>query len=338
MNVRDACYALAKDVIQHPDRRTIQKIITALSAATLDNSDRSHFGYLARKQQAQFLGFLLVDREREGVFKNVPPPVPPLEPDERLLLAAAHENLLMIDERCLEAGTDLPEEIRVLLDSYGHHRYAAMGHASRISLFGSGSLEDVATAFASHPGWSAIRQGLRAAKVDDAAMRSIAGLVLGVEKALREAGPLVLPDAIAEIYRALVQRPEVKPPFQVAFGIVSIRTSLESVNQMTYQAVLQDRLAILSDENLIQYGGGRRHLAGIGHEVTYQPSAAASYIEPGDVCLLRPDQSLTDSATPCLAGGVRFSMSQDFGSEFHAELWELDDSLNRYGPLLRMVT
>lgn len=338
MNVRDACYALAKDVIQQPDRQAIQKIITALSVATPDNPNRSHFGYLARKQQAQFLGFLLVDREREGIFKNVPPPVPPLEPDERILLAAAHENLLMIDERCLEAGTELPEGIRVLLEPYGHHRYAAMGHASRIRLFGSNSLEDVATTFAAHPGWSVLKQGLHAAKVDDAAMRSIAGLVYGVEKALSEAGPLVLPDAISEIYRALVQRPEVKPPFQAAFGIVSIRASLASVNQMTYQAVMQDRLAIFSDENLIQYGGGHRHLAGIGHAVTYQPSAAASFIEPGDVCLLRPDQSVSDSAALCLAGGVRFSMSKDFGSEFHAELWELDDSLNRYGPLLKMVT
>lgn len=97
MSIKDSAYAAAKVVKGLPERTTVCQVLRSLDEVGHPGSvsDRSQLGYFARRTHAQFLGYLLVDQERDKV-SELPVPIPPLQSDERSLLHRCHMTMLEI--------------------------------------------------------------------------------------------------------------------------------------------------------------------------------------------------------------------------------------------------
>lgn len=340
MSIKDSAYQLAKAVKISDDREKLRGVLGSLlyNKGINDLNDRSHFGYLARQQQLQFFGYLLVDLDRAMNPTQGPLAIPELEAEERSLLAAAHETWDHLGKACLKPVTAISPDLRILVDLYSRYNYQTGNHRNKINLIPKNALNRTVQNFSTHPAIAILNSALERLKgqgqpFDFKANRD---LILQFEKDLKSAGPIKSPPNLHKMFQLGRQSEVLGHFFQVMFSIISIKASLDNLRQILYQAVLSDRLAVLSQDNVFDVSGENRNLATSGEVISYQPDDKAFLIEPNDIVLVKIQTDVIQIDTLCLTGGISLSFSRDLGNSVKAELWELDDSLNPYEGLLQM--
>jgi hypothetical protein len=87
----------------------------------------------------------------------------------------------------------------------------------------------------------------------------------------------------------------------------------------------------------MQFTGGSRNSVADSHKIAFQLSEQAGLVNPSELVLLKCDFGGLKLDNLCKTGGTRISMSAEAGTYMEVELWELDDHLNPYAPLLNSL-
>lgn len=278
---------------------------------------------------------------RDKLFKNHPFPIPNLANDERLLLASAHENLLALNKECIDAvmKKGLSTSIGHALDPYGDENYISMDHAARVKLFSEGDIRLTKDAYLLNPAIDAAKDALIALKRSEPPfdVKQWTEFTKVLEEQLLRVGPMDNPDIVEEATNAGRQNEGFKQWLRLSVSCLSLKASLTSLDQLVFQAIKQDKLALLNEENIIEIRGGGFNLVTRNHQIVYQLSPQAGFIEPKEVVLIKCSVNGMNINSLCKTGSTKISMSADLGNYMEAEFWELDDFLNPYGNLFNVV-
>ena len=128
MSILGEAYKLCKAVQESPSRAMVKNLLESLNSVPQHDlnteQDRSHFGYIARQANAQILGYLMVDQERDKLNQGpYPVRVPPLKDDERRILSGVHGKIADLNKRCTLPIIDNLPEYAKLIDPYNQYNY-----------------------------------------------------------------------------------------------------------------------------------------------------------------------------------------------------------------------
>ena len=93
MSLKNITFNLCKEIKKLDWRNSIKNLIFNLNHrnSSGNGQDRSQFGYLARNQYIQFLGYLNINERRSELEKqNMPYQIPELLENEKELIQKAH--------------------------------------------------------------------------------------------------------------------------------------------------------------------------------------------------------------------------------------------------------
>jgi len=101
-----------------------------------------------------------------------------------------------------------------------------------------------------------------------------------------------------------------------------------------FQATLDDKLPVLSEDNIIRVRGPAQHLVGEGLSVTYQPSERVDLVRPGEFLLVKCLALPTQVDAFCRVEQTQLQFFRGFGNTVDVELRVTDENLNPFGSLL----
>lgn len=338
MSIRASAYEFCKAVMKASLRTELREIVDSLNRASggpENRTNRSHFGYVARKQRAQFLGYLLVDQARDSLSRRTPGwPIPPLQGEERRLLAIAHGQILQVNQQCIAPLAEaLPTRVKAV-DPYSRFPQVPFADAREVSFVDQRAVSAMANSFHEHPAIEIALQGIGLVQ-EQASEDEYAKAVFDLTECLLHKGPLDAPEQFTEIaYRDSASSPRRTIARQLA-ALMSIRSSLRTLDQLVYQAVLSDKLSLLSDDNVINIAGPIRHPAGQGIRVVYQPSEEAQLIEKMQLLLVKCSRPTAPLEELVRAESVEVEVSQGLGEAVTVEFRVINENLNPFGPTIK---
>lgn len=331
--LRAVAYAACKSVRAWDGRSEFGEVIRSLTISTgkpMSPDDRSMFGYVARKQHAQVAGYLATDEYRDRLAGQPFGPPPPLATHERNLLAGVHAEFLRLNDACIDRVFPTGHAARTILDPYNSLAPVSVAEAAPLIMFDEVTVRSVANAFELHPGLAIVR-GLNVPEGTEDADRMFEA-TQSLERHLQHAGPLETPD---DVFRVLVERntPQHQMMKLIA-AFMNLRVALGVLDQLVYQALLRDRLPVLSLDNTIAVDKAVHHGAGGGWQLLCLHDEATASVECGGLVLLSGLPSV--GGTSQLGSVVRIttSMGGDIGPTLELELREIDENLSPYGGLL----
>lgn len=335
MSIKSAAYQLVKAVQRSPLRDELRGIIRSLNVTTdaerEAGRDRSQFGYHARKQRIQLLGYLVVDAQRE----RLPFPLPYLDQHEKNLIGAFQREILDLNSRCMHLllkDTAIPP---AALDPYNQYRYAVPDRLEGVQFLSESELDAMVAEFAGHGGIAQARRTLPPhlsqipeRRYFEDVLRLVAGL---------EAGGVH--DAPDELVRVALHSPAnavERTALQHVAAVASVRASLQVLDQMLYQGLMDDRLPVINEDNLIKVVQRNSNVIGNGLTVVHVMDEKVGHVEPVDLILVLGEVFNSDHSFLGIAHGCRFSFSHDMGTTGEISMRLLDDDLNPYPGLIEV--
>jgi len=334
MDIRENAYLLCKSVWVSPVRDRARATISGLNrvkdGALSHSIDRGHFAYVARQQSAQFLGYLVVDQRPNELDPGLSAA---LTSEERDLLSACHKQMRDLNARCLAPLVDRLPAALSALDPYGGFPYELPAEVRCVELMPDSAMTCMAASFAGHP---AIEAALSSAAARQGAVvpQEYGKAVWAFTQELLRAGPLEAP-RFASLLRTHSRASKERVLVRHYCSLASVRASVAILDQLVYQAVLEQKLLCLGERHIIRVEM-QTHMGGKGLRVVYQPAEAEDLPEPGNVVLVQipaqPGVSL-----PVTVERLNVEVSRDFGETVEIAGREIDVNLNPYAPLLAHV-
>jgi hypothetical protein len=116
-------------------------------------------------------------------------------------------------------------------------------------------------------------------------------------------------------------------------AFICLRASLTVLNELIFRALLTEKLPVISDENIIQFGSLTSHFCSQGLSCTCQPD---ENIDPFTLGLVLVKCSFLEFPVDlCRTESIHFQMSDDIGDVAELKLRLIDDNLNPFDGLLR---
>ena len=336
MTLKQSAYGLTTAINKAEDRVKLRDLIHSLNRVD-EQRDRSNFGYLARKQHLQFLGFLLVDFQRSTNPKASLLPIPEIDLSEIELLVAAHESFMELSNACLAPVANLLPNPLILVDTYTRYGYKSGGYSKEINLLTEPALQQVVESFHNHPAIGLLIESVTNLIAHDQAFDfdGNRNLILQLEKELKLVGPTKTPDILHKMFLSGRQSEVYRHSYNIMSSILSIKNSLDVLRQLLFQAVLMDKLPVLNNENVFDVSGGRTNLARY-HVSSFQIDHQIWFVQPTEVVFANINADAYQIKDLCLMGAMQMSLSIETGNTMSAEFWELDGNLNPYPGLLKM--
>ena len=115
---------------------------------------------------------------------------------------------------------------------------------------------------------------------------------------------------------------------RIVFGhlaaLTVIRSSLGVLDQLVFQAVMRDRLAVRDRDNVIKEPEVTQNLVGTGAALVYQPSEKAAFLEINEVILVKLGSVLDFLDGPYTVEPKTVNISQETGQRFSVDLRKID--------------
>ncbi len=338
MNIRQASYNMCKKLISSDSREELQKVLRSYIFPKKDeikHPGTRDFGYLARTQHLQALGFLLLERNREAIAQApFPTTIPQLEESERILLWSFHQFLLALNRACvIPLCENLPQLSRII-SPYSNYDYEYQIDADPIPFIDDDVIGTLTQPFHDHVGITVALQsqdlvgdGLE----EDQYRKGFDEVSTFLSEQRRKERPEELNDLIFRVPGDHPQRAYMRH----IVALLSIRTSLLNLNQICYQAIMDNHLPVLNQDAVYAISGIHMGILGKETKISYQLPQSLILIEPGDLILLKLDYSGLNSSELCMVLAHSFSHSQDFGLRNDLEITLLDEDLSSLGNLMR---
>ena len=282
MTIQKAAYDTCKAIVGAPARPTLEKVIH-----NLNRGERSLFGYFARHQRNQFLGYLLVDQERDRLTSAPTPHViPTLSDAEQAALLSGHSQLSNLNMRALEPLLTTFPQVAQATDPYGLALPLRVGLDHTNPPFPVIAFETMAKAFHAHPALK-IATETPPALLTTSTPTQLRAQVEAFAKSVRRDGPGKTPSELSDFVTLTPMTSPARAPLRLLAALMTLRASLCVLNQMLFQAVQSNRPPILDRDNIAGIKDLGLSLVGNGVSVTFQPGSDTLIIEPGDLMLLK---------------------------------------------------
>lgn len=331
MTLERAVNALCKDVVANsPLRKRLNAALREFRSH--ENADlglaerRQQIEYQSSKVSAQFLGWLLLDQVPPT--EALPVTAAALTADERDMFGTAHRQLLMLNRKCVAKLIERFPNCREVLDVYSQYVELPIpsGEGKEL-LFSDRSAENVISAFSEHADVA------RAALLPFSFIlrfppHDIMEMVRTTEQRLQKAGVFAAPDDLEQIERKYTRDAPLRQLTRFSVALCGIRASLMSLNQMVYQAVLNDKPPIFDDRLIFGVEQIVTHRAGTGLRLKCQ---FFPFIDYRDVVLLKPIGEDQPFGGWAVIWGSQFEVSEEFGAMMDVRLRLLNSDLSPYG-------
>lgn len=335
MNIKTETYNMCKEIKKIELRNRVRGLIDELNISSKKNkgasNDRSEYGYIARNQNAQFMGYLLVDEKREEIEKNSPSKVPEIELEEKELLKKAHYIIKYLNVKLTHSIVERVPHLKSTLNPYSQFSYPEftidITQIIDISTFDS-LIEAVSNCnviknINNTP--NKLTQNIPSEKYLDP--------VLAFIKKIERYGVHNTP----EDFKDLNFREDSSEYIlnKLLFSLMSFRKILENINQLIYQAFFMDKLVVLNDNNIINILENNTHMIGQGLTILIQPIGREIFTNSRDIILVRHNFSNINEL--CVVEGETISFNIELGNQIEFKLRTVDDNLNPYFGLINNI-
>lgn len=321
-------------------------MITSLDAvskaAQAKGKDRSFFGYMARGLRAQFLGYVLVDQQRPTLQQthDLPQIIPDLSASERRALLSAHLAIDFLNRACTRELSEHAIDYDVV-NPYTEFGFAQPVHPpAPADLWPQDSLQGLVLQFTHHRAWRRIseQQDLLVwykKHYGASAQQTLMSHVNTLLQAALSAGPMNAPPDLAPLTFGYARDSLPRRHLCLLGALVSLRASLRVLDQLVYQAVMHDKLAVLDERVLVAVKHLNRHLAGDGLDVALVPISSPTSLEPPNLVLVKCTSLNLDML--CQVEQSHLHFSQDTGDLVQLKLRRVDEELNPFEPFVRAI-
>lgn len=323
---------LCRGIQKSSGRARLQEIFTGRSGSGGRlGFNREQVEYRWRIEATQFLIPLLLEQERERIAQMPDADDLPLtlDTETRDFVRATHEQITHFNALCVAPLLEhLPNAHRAL-DPYTEKWDLAPrseNENSDLKPLDAKVLTNIATQFQQHPAITFLLA--RPPQMQSLPTDQMELAVRSMEEQWRNVGAM----HSARGYEDLLHKEPIQsPPRQnVGFSaaLVSLRAALRVLDQLIYQAVLDDKPPILHDESVFAMKFSF-HTTGTGADLQYQPNEMTGLApQRGDIFYLKaiPGHGL-DEDRLCEIVTVGFNFGQQIGIIEHPHLRVLDDNL-----------
>jgi len=335
MNIKTETYNICKEIKKIELRNQIKDLINELNISSKQNkgasNDRSEYGYIARKQNAQFMGYLIVDEKREEIEKDSPSKVPEIELEEKELLKKAHYIIKYLNEKLTHSIVERVPNLKLTLNPYSQFSYQEYSlditQIINISTFDS-LIEAVSNC-------NVIKNIDNTSNklIQNISSKNYLGLVLAFIKRIERYGVHNTPEDFKDL-----NFKEDSPEYilnKLLFSLMSFRKILENIDQLIYQAFFMDKIVVLNDNNIINILKNNTHMIGQGLTILIQPIAREIFANLGDLILVKHNFSNINKL--CVVEGENISINMELGNQIEFKLRTVDDNLNPYFGLINNI-
>lgn len=334
MTIQQSCYNLSKKIWELPIISSVRSVIESLNKVEKEDigsiKDRGLFGYVARKQGAQFMGYLIADHKRDDYEKKNQMKLPDITGDELVIIRKAHAIIQNLDMILVADITEKIKNLKKALNPYSLYNYPHFEYNINdlvdISIF-----DEIIEVFSNCELIKRIKSIpiVIAEKVTEEHYMST---VYTFIKKIESYGVHETPRDFDEFALLKKGNQDVRSITELLLLVMSLRKIITNINQFIYQAFLYDKLVVLNEDNIINVLHNNRHLIGNGLSILIQPSGNELLTELGDIVLVRLEESNIN--TLGVVEGLKNSFSQEFGQTMEFSLRSIDENLNPYHGLV----
>jgi len=342
MVILQSTYNLCKHIKSLPIRKQVVESLHTLHYSNttkgIQDGSRDSLGYYARKQNMQFLGYLLIDEHKNDSARLVGSiKIAPLSHQEIVLFEKAHTFIAETDNICATAlSTILPNAIDVI-KPYIQYPYKTKAESIETIDPNVESVEDLHLAFRNHPSIGIISKCVD--KVPRIQMISKEHLMDGMIGIRRYIGSQGFSKAASDFQNSELATIKDSPEYFITKtlkALVALKVSLSVLNQLLYQSFKTDKLVVLDNDNVIAVKNISRNFLGkhvsiLSHPIKMEQMASNA----GDEILvkLKLDKYIIEGLHHIES--VTISFNRDFGNRQDFELLKIDENLNYYPGLVR---
>ncbi len=329
MSIKERAYGMCKDVRASLSRPTLKAVLAGL--------DAGQFGYLARNQNIQFLGYLMVDKKRSAI-ENGPFPIqiPPLAQEDLSILETAHSELVLLNRRCISPLVDQLKLSEAIVDPYNRYEYSLPSGTADASFASAEATDAVVSSFKNHPALS-IAIDSRLPQMSMVSKEQYVKSMLTFDEILNRVGVFHAPKELTDMMRGESHNSPGRIVTRHFIALVCIRASLSILDQMVFQAILRDKPAFFSEENVIAIKKSASNLVSRGLAITYQPTEETLFVQCTELVLVKLKGLGMESAELWRVEAIQSEFSQDFGEQITIDLRNVDDNLNPFAALLQFL-
>lgn len=342
MSIKAKSYEVCKEVQRCGARNQIRELIQGLeppppSEEGIDDTD--YLSFLARKEHSQVFGYLFIDQERDVIEKNAPIPwkIKPLEEETKSILAGVQFCFQKLNNRCIqEACLDMPQYCKAI-NPYSQYPAVDLLDVPEIGFLSSDSIDTLASLFKEHP---AIQIAIDSKKQFPSEMKEGTedDFVNNTNKFFQE---LYTPDVFENpqwFNNMLRSLPVDAPPRIIArhfSALACIKSSISILDQLIYQAIVNDKLPVFSEENIIRVR--RRSADNSAIMLDCQLQNLVHFPEPSEIVLVKYTTSYDEVDQLCQIQAVEANIATDFGDILVLQLRGIDDDLNPFKSVLEII-
>jgi len=335
MSIKTETYNICKEIKKIELRNRVEGLIDELNISSKQNkgvsNDRSEYGYIARKQNAQFMGYLIVDEKREKIEKDSLFKVPEIELEEKELLKKAHCIIKYLNEKLTHSIVERVPHLKSTLNPYSQFSYPefTMDITQIINISTFDSLIEVVSNCIVINNINNTPNKL----TQNIPSEKYLGQVLTFIKKIERYGVHNTP----EDFKDLNFREDSSEYImnKLLFSLMSFRKILENINQLIYQAFFMDKIVVLNDNNIINILKNNTHMIGQGLTILIQPIAREIFANLGDLILVKHNFSNINKL--CVVEGENISINMELGNQIEFKLRTVDDNLNPYFGLINNI-
>ena len=335
MNIKTETYNICKEIRKIELRNQVKNLIDKLNRSSeQDRStdiDRSYYGYVARNQNVQFMGYLLVDEKRKEIEKNSPSKVPEIKLEEKELLKKAHYIIKYLNEKLTHSVVERVPNLKSTLNPYSQFSYSEFSMDIK-QIIDIGTFDNLIEAVSNCNVIKNINNTPNKLIQNNPSEKYL-GVILAFIKKIESYGVHNTPEGFKNL-----NFKKDSPEYilnQLLFSLMSFRKILENINQLTYQAFLMDKLVVLNDNNIINILENNTHMIGQGLTILIQPFASEIFTLPGDLILVKHNFSNINEL--CVVEGENISFNMELGNQVEFKLRTVDDNLNPYFGLINNI-
>lgn len=255
MCLRNSIFSLCKRIQKEERYQSLRQLMHDLQVAPNPPADsgRSDFGYVARKSNNQFYGYLFTDEHIEEykamtIFKSLSS----LHPNEKQLIAQGQASLNLFIDACLADLKGKYPHIALAVNPYA--RYKPIHPITEQSYLSPSDIAECVSAFKNSPAHGAIMNSPISALLTELSETEVMQIVGTMSKDISETSP----DSISEDITTLSLRWKHAPQtpqtllFYASCMMIALRDMLRTACQLLFVAFVGGDLLVINNENVFR--------------------------------------------------------------------------------------
>lgn len=297
--------------------------------------NRSDIGFLARKQNAQFYGYLFIDEKRDTLIEFYKK-LPVITPKEKDLLLKGHSILTVLNELCLKELRIKYPNLSAALNPYGNLRSAIRVQRVDVSdCIDKREYLETASAFKDTIEHSYLMSHPCSAEIRNMNESESLRVVNTINSKIADCDIHSAPTNILDFKTFVRHDSRQYHIFKFFLTALALREMLANMNQVLFKAVIGEPFMVLNNQNMVNLEKYTKNVMGESFTVLFRPNDIP-YDCMGNIVLMDCQMSGNYHLHKfCRVEGTSFSFSRTAGTMLF-KMREVNQSLNPFYNLCSM--